>query len=261
MRARHAHALLGPEADDGLEVLLQAHHPLALRGAEALELHLAVAEAGAEDHAPARHHVEGGDLLGDVERLVQREQDDPRQQAAARRLDHEPRQQGELLVLLQRPGGVVHAGGEDVVAQLVREPRLGAEVCEARVHVLAAAELAADEEAVFHGGTLSALRACARAQSGLRDHSGPKAPHLSLSPSPEGGGGTWRRRLALPLRPGGRRGPGSQHGMGSYVIVRRSARASAGSRRRAARGDQSRVQWCSARSNLVGGLSVAATLR
>ena len=37
----------------------------------------AVAEAGAEDHASARHHVEGGDLLGDVERLVQREQDDP----------------------------------------------------------------------------------------------------------------------------------------------------------------------------------------
>ena len=69
---------------------------------------------------------------------------------------------GELLVLLQRVGGVVHAGGEDVVAQLVREPRLGAEVREARVHVLAAAELAADEEAVFHGDAVSAVQECAR---------------------------------------------------------------------------------------------------
>ena len=110
---------------------LEARHPLGLRGAEALELHLAVAEAGAEDHAPAGHHVECGDLLGDIERLVQREQDDPGQEPAARRFDHQPRQQGELLVLLQRVGGVVHARGENVEAQRVGEPGLGAEVREA----------------------------------------------------------------------------------------------------------------------------------
>ena len=93
----------------------------------------------------------------------------------------------------------MHAGGEDVEAELVREPRLGAKVREARVHVLAAAELTADEEAVLHG-----------------------AP---------------------------------QPATGSCESVRRQS-SSSGSI-----ADQSRVQWCSARSNLVGGLSVAATLR
>ena len=149
MGARHAHAVLGPQADDGFEVLLQPRHALGLRSPKTLELHLAVAEAGAEDRAPARHHVEGGDLLGDIQRLVQREQDDAGQQAAARRLGHEAGQQRHLLILLQRPGGIVHAGGEDIEAERVREPRLGAEVGEARVQVLAAAELAADEEAVL----------------------------------------------------------------------------------------------------------------
>ena len=199
MGARHGHAVLGPEADDGVEILFEPRHPLGLRGAETLELHLAVAEAGTEDHAPARHHVERGDLLGDIEWLVQREQDDPRQQAAAGCLGHQPRQQRELLILLQRVGGVVHAGGEDVEAQLVRESRPGAEVREARVHVLAAAELAADKESVLHGGPQSAA-----------------APDV------------------------------------------RSRRQSSS---RGSIADQSRVQWCSARSNLVGGLSTAATLR
>ena len=161
MRACHGHAVLGPEADDGLEVLFEPRHPLRLRRAETLELHLAIAEPGAEDHAPARHHVEGGDLLGDIQRLVQREQDDPRQQPATRRLGHEAREQRHLLVLLQRVGGVVHTRGEDVEPQLVREPRLGAEVREPRVHVLAAAELAADEESVLHGAPQPAAGTCA----------------------------------------------------------------------------------------------------
>ena len=199
MGARHRHAVLGPETDDGLQILFQPHHPLGLGGAETLELHFAIAEAGAEDHAPARHHVEGGDLLGDIQRLVEREQDDARQQPAARRLDHEPRQQRDLLILLQRVGGIVHAGGQNVVAQLVGELRLGAEIGEARVHVLAAAELAANEEAVIHGGPQSAAAADARA---------------------------------------------SRQSSSSGSIA-----------------DQSRAQWCSARPNLVGGLSVAATLR
>ena len=178
----------------------QASDALGLGGAETLELHLAVAEAGAEDHAPAGHDVEGRDLLGNIEGLVQREQDDPRQQAAARRLDHEPRQQRDLLVLLQGVGGVVHAGGEDVKPQLVRERGLSAEVGETRVHVLAAAgNWPRDEESVLHGAPQPAAGSC----EGVRRQSSPK---------------------------------------GSIA-------------------DQSRVQWCSARSNLVGGLSVAATLR
>ena len=115
------------------------------------------------------------------------------------RLRHQPRQQWELLILLQRVGGVVHAGGQDVEPELVREPRLGAEVGEARVHVFAAAELAANEKAVLHG-----------------------AP---------------------------------QPAAGSVASVRRQSSS------RGSIADQSRVQWCSARSNLVGGLSVAATLR
>ena len=93
----------------------------------------------------------------------------------------------------------MHAGGENVETQLVREARLGTEVREARVHVLAAAELAADEESVLHGAPQSAAGSCESA----------------------------RRQSSS---------------SGSIA-------------------DQSRVQWCSARSNLVGGLSVAATLR
>ena len=158
--ARHGDAVLGPEANHRLQVLLQPRDALGLCGAKTLELHLAIAESCTEYHAPAGHHIEGRDLLGDIEWFVQREQDDPRQQAAARRLDHEPRQQRDLLILLQGVGGVVHAGGENVEAEFVREPRLGAEVREARVHVLAAAELAADEETVLHGAPQSAAGSC-----------------------------------------------------------------------------------------------------
>jgi hypothetical protein len=67
----HAHPLLGPEPLDGDQILLQSRHPLALGGAEGLELDIPVAERDTEDHLAPGHDVKGGELLGDIQRLVQ----------------------------------------------------------------------------------------------------------------------------------------------------------------------------------------------
>src|SRR5499426_558126 len=86
----HVDRVLGPQPPHGLQVLLEALHALLLRRAERQELDVAVAERDAEDDLAAAHHVDGCDLLGDVQRLVEREQDEPEIEPQPRRFCHHP---------------------------------------------------------------------------------------------------------------------------------------------------------------------------
>jgi hypothetical protein len=112
MRADHVHRVFRPEALDRFEVFLEAPHAVLLRGAEREVLDVAVAERGAEDHPPAAHDVDSRDLLGDVERLVERQEHQPEVEPHARRLGHDPGQERELLQVPPRRGAVVHALGD-----------------------------------------------------------------------------------------------------------------------------------------------------
>src|SRR5438046_1958004 len=95
VRAGHGHDVLGPQPLHGEEVLLEAAHALLLGRAEGQVLDLAVAEGDAEDDLASAHDVGGRDLLGDVERLVEREQDQPEVDPEIRRLGHDPAEEGE----------------------------------------------------------------------------------------------------------------------------------------------------------------------
>src|SRR2546428_10673833 len=77
VRAGHGHDVLGPQPLHGEEVLLEAAHALLLGRAEGQVLDLAVAEGDAEDDLASAHDVGGRDLLGDVERPVEREPGQP----------------------------------------------------------------------------------------------------------------------------------------------------------------------------------------
>ena len=150
MAADHGDAVLGPEPLDGLEVLDEARYPLRLAGAEGLELDLAVAETAAEDQVAAGDQVDGGVLLGDVEGLVQREQDDSGGQSQARHLGRDAGQERQLLDLLEGRGAVVAALGDLPEAELFGEPGLRHQLLEALAHVVARRKLAADGKSKLH---------------------------------------------------------------------------------------------------------------
>src|SRR5688572_15720522 len=75
-----AHLVLGPQPLDRLERLLEAGAALLPLDAEGLELDVPVADAEAEDHAAAADDVEGRDLLGHVDGIEERQQEDPGEQ-------------------------------------------------------------------------------------------------------------------------------------------------------------------------------------
>src|SRR6202023_1476044 len=74
MRALHCDEILGPQPPNRFEALLEALAQTGARHAERLELDIAVADAAAEDQLAPRHDVQGGELLGEVERLMERHQ-------------------------------------------------------------------------------------------------------------------------------------------------------------------------------------------
>jgi hypothetical protein len=86
----------------------------------------------------AAQDVGGGDLLGDVQRLVEREQHEPEVDAHVRGLGHDPAEERHLLQVLPRRAAVVHAVGDRRVAERVGQSRLLRELAEARLHVVPA---------------------------------------------------------------------------------------------------------------------------
>ena len=150
MRALHRHLVLSPEPLDRFQVLEKPRHTVLRRRAESLELHLAIAEPGAEGEAPAGHHIEGGELLGEVEWLVQRQQHDAGDQPQVRRLPHDAGEERYLLELLQRIAGEMLALHQAVEAELVGPARLVQLVLGPLHHVVALRILRPHADAVAH---------------------------------------------------------------------------------------------------------------
>src|SRR5437660_1187731 len=83
--------------------------------AHRLVLHVPVAEADAEDEPPARDHIERGDLLGDLDRVVKREEETPRAERHAGGVGGDPPERRDRLEVGERGGEIVLArphGGE-----------------------------------------------------------------------------------------------------------------------------------------------------
>ena len=70
--------LARPEFVDDRDRLLEQRDLVGARPAEQLELRLVVADADTQDHPPARDHVHHGGVLGNLHRVVERQQHDRR---------------------------------------------------------------------------------------------------------------------------------------------------------------------------------------
>jgi hypothetical protein len=141
---------MSTESSVRLEILLEPPHALLLRGAEREELDVAIAQRHAEDHLAAAHDVDGGDLLGDVERLVQRQQDQPEVEPQARCLGHDAREERQLLQALPRGAAVMHPLGDRVEAEPVGQARLLQELLEPCRHVVALRVLGPEHQTEPH---------------------------------------------------------------------------------------------------------------
>ena len=150
MRRLHIDRLFGPEALDSFEVLLEALHPLALGGSEGLELHFAIAQTGSEDNPSAGHHIDRGELLGNILRLVERKEDKSRVQPEVGALGGGAGEKRKLLEILKRIRAVMRALGDRGVAQHIGPAYLLHQLPEARLHVLALLELPAQHEPKLH---------------------------------------------------------------------------------------------------------------
>src|SRR5262249_6368200 len=125
MRARHRDKVLGPEAPDRLEPLLEAFAEPLVRHAKRLELDLAVADAAAKDEFAAGHDVERRQLLGQVERLVQRQQYEAADQPQPRRDRRDMGEKRDLLKIFERVGAVMRALDDAVKPEFVGAPYQG----------------------------------------------------------------------------------------------------------------------------------------
>ena len=77
--------ILGPQPPHRFEPFLEALAETGARHAERLELDIAIADAAAEHEFAARHDVQCRELLGEIERLVQRQQHEAADQPQPRR--------------------------------------------------------------------------------------------------------------------------------------------------------------------------------
>ena len=157
VRPFEMHLVLGPEAlDDGERLLEPAR---ALRGVKAkgLELLLLVPQADAEDELAACDLVEGGDLLRDVDRVLERQQDDACAEPHIARLRRQPAEERRGLENLDGVAEVVLARQRAVEAQGAREPHLLDEGAHALRHGLAGRVLRAEEQTELHVRLLPGL--------------------------------------------------------------------------------------------------------
>lgn len=75
--ALHVDEVFRPQAADRDQAFLEACAKPAARHAKRLELNVAVADPGAKHELAARQKVKRRQLLGEIERLVQRDQHQP----------------------------------------------------------------------------------------------------------------------------------------------------------------------------------------
>ena len=145
-------ALLRPQALHQGQVVLEARDALALGHAEGVELHVAIAQADAEDEVAAADDVQRGDRLGGVDGVVQVEQQDAAPDRHLAGLGRQAGQEGHgLQLLVVALVQVVLARQQRVPAAVARHAHHGVLVVQRADHVGVEELLVGDEEADFHG--------------------------------------------------------------------------------------------------------------
>src|SRR5262245_26345957 len=112
MGTSHVYGVPNPEALDGFQILLEPFDALSLGRAKSEEFHFAIAQRYAEDHLAATHDIHGSNLFGNVQRLMQCQEDEAKVEAHVRRLGHDPAEQGKLLKILPWRAAIMHAIGD-----------------------------------------------------------------------------------------------------------------------------------------------------
>src|SRR5262249_47609364 len=119
MRALHRDELLGPQPLHRFEAFLEPLAEPRARHAERLELDVAVADAAAEDELAVRQDVQCRELLGEIERLVQWEQDEATDEPQFRRNRRRISKEWDLLHRLEWMRAVMGALDDAVEADFL----------------------------------------------------------------------------------------------------------------------------------------------
>src|SRR5437016_10067116 len=149
MRALHRDEILGPQPLHRVETLLEALAEPGAWHAERLELDIAVADAAAEYELAAGQQVKCRELLGEVERLVQRQQDQPADQSQPRRDRRGIGEKRDLLHVFERVRAVMRALDDAVEAERVGSAHQF-EVVTQMTGGIARRVLPADDQAELH---------------------------------------------------------------------------------------------------------------
>ena len=145
-----ADLVLGPEALDDLQALLEPPQALALRHLERIELDLAIAQPHAEDEVAAPDDVERGDALGHLDRVVKIDEQHAGDAGHLSRLGRQAREEGNELELAHAFAQVVLAGADRVPAAIPRQARHRELLVERGHHVGTERVLVGDEDADLH---------------------------------------------------------------------------------------------------------------
>src|SRR5262245_42127773 len=143
-----------PEPFDELQALDQTADALLRVVAERRVFHVAVAEASAEDQAPVRDHIERGELLGDIDGVVQGKQDDAGAKLHAAGLGGDAGQSRDRLEVGERVGEIMLARPHRAEPHGAGEPDLLDVLAEADGLRLLMTVLAGAAEAELHSGSL-----------------------------------------------------------------------------------------------------------
>src|SRR5262245_39017557 len=112
MGASHVYGVFSPEALNGFQILLEPFDALPLGRAKSEELDLAIAQRYAKDYLAATHDVHRSNLFGNVQGLMQRQEDEAKVETHVRRLGHDPAEKGKLLKILPWRAAIMHAIGD-----------------------------------------------------------------------------------------------------------------------------------------------------
>lgn len=145
-----ADGILGPQAFDDFQTLLEAAHALATRHAERIELDIAIAEPDTEDKIAAPDRIERGDVLSDFDRIVQGCQQHPGDAGHLARLGGEASQERNQLDLPHPIAEVMLAGRHRVPPAVAGQPCHGILALQRGDHVASWRVLAGKKDPDLH---------------------------------------------------------------------------------------------------------------
>ena len=144
------HAILGPEAADDLDTFGEAAHALGHRHLEDGELFGPVAESDAEHEAPAGDHVHEGGGLGQLDRVVERQQDQVRPDPQPLDLGRQALEHRQERKVVEPWGDVMLPSPDRVEPQAADQPRLLDRLGEAARGVVAGRVLRVQVDSELH---------------------------------------------------------------------------------------------------------------